>query len=167
MKIFLLYYFRVITANSAKSLSDRSLMVASFSQQSLASLAAKFHLSMDQCAGKLVTFLKDIGFDYVFDSNIAHGLSLLEMQNEFITRFFYFFSFLFCYFDPYYIFLIIFYFLSIIIFKKENFFSVGRLISILFIIISSIYLSMLIRYRLLSIVFCCIFTLIINKATSV
>ena len=89
MKIFLLYYFRVITANSAKSLSDRSLMVASFSQQSLASLAAKFHLSMDQCAGKLVTFLKDIGFDYVFDSNIAHGLSLLEMQDEFITRLFY------------------------------------------------------------------------------
>lgn len=61
-------------------------MVASFSQQPLASLAAKYHLSMDQCAGKLVTFLKDIGFDYVFDSNIAQGLSLLEMQNEFLKR---------------------------------------------------------------------------------
>ena len=81
-------YFRVIAENTAKGLEKRSLMIASISQQSLASVSAKFHLSMDHCVGKLVTFFKNIGFDYVFDTNLANGLSLLETQNEFLKRFY-------------------------------------------------------------------------------
>ena len=73
--------------NISKGPEERLVMVASISPQSLASVSAKFDLNMDECVGKLVTLLKDIGFDYIFDMNLAHGLSLLETQQEFLKRF--------------------------------------------------------------------------------
>jgi len=61
-------------------------MIASISPQSLASIAAKLMLRMDDCMSKLVTFFKDLGFDFVFDTNLARNISLLEMQEEFVKR---------------------------------------------------------------------------------
>ena len=37
--------------------------------------------------GKMVAALKALGFDYVFDTNFAADLTIMEEANEFVNRF--------------------------------------------------------------------------------
>eukprot|EP00053_Salpingoeca_punica_P003240 m.42009 g.42009 ORF g.42009 m.42009 type:complete len:481 (-) comp12062_c0_seq2:200-1642(-) len=62
------------------------LVVMSVSPQSRASLAAKYNMTAGEVAGKLSTFLRSLGADLVFDTNVARSLSLLESQVEFVQR---------------------------------------------------------------------------------
>ena len=79
--------FRVFTDNQSRKPDEKLTTIASISPQSLASIAAKLMLSMEECMAKLVTFFKNLGFDYVFDTNLARTISLLEMQEEFVQRY--------------------------------------------------------------------------------
>ncbi len=63
-------------------------IVLSLSPQSRASLAVELKLLDAQLAGlKLVTFLKNIGVDYVFDTTFARDFSLIENAQEFVKRY--------------------------------------------------------------------------------
>ena len=82
----IILYFRVLLENSSADSDTKKVVVVSISPQSLASLAAKFSLTMETCLAKLTTFLKDIGCDNVYNTNIARNFCLLEMVDEFIDR---------------------------------------------------------------------------------
>ncbi|XP_065656211.1 cytosolic Fe-S cluster assembly factor narfl-like [Hydra vulgaris] len=69
------------------SLANKKIVVISMSPQSLVSIAVKFHVTVSDAYSKLTTFFKDIGCDYVYDTNLARSISLLEMQKEFVERF--------------------------------------------------------------------------------
>ena len=62
------------------------MMVASISPQSLASIAAKFSMEMEECITRLVSFFKVISFHYVFDTDLARNIGLIEMEEEFVNR---------------------------------------------------------------------------------
>ena len=77
---------RVLLDNESAEDGDKKVVVISISPQSLSSIAARFSLSMDECLKKLTRFFKDIGCNYVFDTNMARNFSLMETQKEFIER---------------------------------------------------------------------------------
>ncbi|KYR00286.1 nuclear prelamin A recognition factor-like protein [Tieghemostelium lacteum] len=62
-------------------------IVISLSPQSRASLASHFKISSLSLVKKLQTFFKNMGIDYLFDTNFSRDFSLLESANEFVERF--------------------------------------------------------------------------------
>lgn len=59
------------------------VVVVSMSHQAIASFAVKYKLNFQEAAEKLVTFLKSIGVDFVFDLTLARHISLIEACQEF------------------------------------------------------------------------------------
>ena len=66
--------------------NDKMVVVVSISPQSLASIATRFSLNMNEGLLKITTFFKELGCSYVFNTTLARNFSLMEMQNEFIER---------------------------------------------------------------------------------
>ncbi|KAH7661557.1 Fe-only hydrogenase protein [Dioscorea alata] len=66
--------------------SDKTVIV-SLSPQSRASLASHFDLSPAQVFGKLTAMFKSIGVKAVYDTSCSRDLSLIEVCNEFISRY--------------------------------------------------------------------------------
>ncbi|XP_063710912.1 cytosolic Fe-S cluster assembly factor narfl-like isoform X2 [Symsagittifera roscoffensis] len=64
-----------------------SVFAATVSPQSVASLAAFYSDDFISTAERISFYLKSIGVDYVFDSNIGRNLTLLESGKEFVERF--------------------------------------------------------------------------------
>lgn len=64
-----------------------SAIIVSISPQSRASLAAHFGLTSLQVFRKLTTFFKSLGVKAVFDTSCSRDLSLVEVCNEFVTRY--------------------------------------------------------------------------------
>ncbi|KAG6496782.1 protein NAR1-like [Zingiber officinale] len=62
-------------------------VIISISPQSRASLAAYFDLSPIQVLRKLTTFFKSLGAKAVFDTSSSRDVSLVELCNEFISRY--------------------------------------------------------------------------------
>ena len=58
----------------------------SLSPQSIVSIANKYDVTVSNAYAKLTTFFKDLGCDYVYDTNLARSVSLLEIQKEFVER---------------------------------------------------------------------------------
>ena len=78
--------FRVLESNKNGSPTEQKIVVISISPQSLASIAAKYELSMNQAMMKMTTFFKSIGCSYVFDTNFARSFSLIQIAKEFVER---------------------------------------------------------------------------------
>ena len=74
---------RVLDLNRKNRNSERMVVVVSMSHQSIASFATKYGLSFQEAAEKLVSFLKNIGVDFVFDLTLARHISLIEACREF------------------------------------------------------------------------------------
>lgn len=62
-------------------------VVASLQVQPLVSLAQKWNLDVDVAAERLVSFLKSLGVDQVFETRWAEDVHLLELQKEFLNHF--------------------------------------------------------------------------------
>ena len=62
------------------------LVVISVSPQSRSSLACYFHISVEECFGRLVTLFKQLGADVVCDTTWSRDISLLEGRHEFLER---------------------------------------------------------------------------------
>ncbi|XP_040032240.2 nuclear prelamin A recognition factor [Gasterosteus aculeatus] len=78
---------RVLALNKKCDASKHRVLVASVCPQSLPFFAVKFGLDISEAANKLCGFLKSLGVQYVFDTTLAAGFSILESQKEFIQRF--------------------------------------------------------------------------------
>ncbi|XP_038066334.1 cytosolic Fe-S cluster assembly factor narfl-like [Patiria miniata] len=80
---------RVLEANNKlpEGHEEKKLVVVSVSPQSRASLAARYHLSIQETARRLTGFLKELGVHHVFDETFARDFSLLQSQKEFVDRF--------------------------------------------------------------------------------
>ncbi|KAL5018362.1 hypothetical protein ScPMuIL_004084 [Solemya velum] len=70
-----------------KDENKKKVIVVSISPQSMASIAVKYKLSTRNTAGKLSTFFKTLGVDYVFDTTFSRNFSLIESGNEFVRRY--------------------------------------------------------------------------------
>lgn len=79
--------YKVLSENQSVSDDQKKIIVISVALQSFASIAAKFHMEINECFTKLTTFFKNLGCHYVFDTNTARNISLLEMQAEFVERY--------------------------------------------------------------------------------
>ncbi|CAL4105050.1 unnamed protein product [Meganyctiphanes norvegica] len=79
--------FRVLSENSARPPGEKLTVVVSLSPQAIISIATKFSLNSDDAAQKLAGYLKRIGVHYVFDTNFARSLSIIEAQKEFVARY--------------------------------------------------------------------------------
>eukprot|EP00056_Hartaetosiga_gracilis_P003839 m.67888 g.67888 ORF g.67888 m.67888 type:complete len:481 (-) comp11600_c0_seq1:872-2314(-) len=66
-----------------KAKDSSKIVCACISQQSLASLAVRYSLTMQEVCGYLSGFLKSLGVDYVFDVSLARSISLQESAMEF------------------------------------------------------------------------------------
>ncbi|KAL3860909.1 hypothetical protein ACJMK2_007004 [Sinanodonta woodiana] len=62
-------------------------VVVSMSPQSRASLAAKYKLTIIDCARRITGFFKRLGVHYVFDTTFARNFSLIESCHEFVKRY--------------------------------------------------------------------------------
>lgn len=78
---------RVLALNKKCDVSKHKVLVASVCPQSLPFFAVKFGLDITEAAQKLCGFLKSLGVQYVFDTTLAAGFSILESQKEFIQRY--------------------------------------------------------------------------------
>ncbi|XP_005934439.2 nuclear prelamin A recognition factor isoform X1 [Haplochromis burtoni] len=78
---------RVLALNKKCDASKHKVLVASVCPQSLPFFAVKFGVDITEAAHKLCSFLKHIGVQYVFDTTLAAGFSILESQKEFIQRY--------------------------------------------------------------------------------
>ncbi|ESP01419.1 hypothetical protein LOTGIDRAFT_111940 [Lottia gigantea] len=76
--------YRVLQHNSTVV---QKLVVVSLAPQSRSSLAVKYNLSLSQTSYKLTTFFKNLGVDYVFDTNYSRNFSLIECCHEFVRRY--------------------------------------------------------------------------------
>ncbi|KAM7371197.1 hypothetical protein PAMP_010688 [Pampus punctatissimus] len=68
-------------------MTKHKVLVVSVCPQSLPFFAVKFGLDITEAALKLCSFLKSLGVQYVFDTTLAAGFSILETQKEFIQRY--------------------------------------------------------------------------------
>ncbi|XP_042240301.1 cytosolic Fe-S cluster assembly factor narfl-like isoform X2 [Homarus americanus] len=80
-------FYRVLAENNELQDSEKKTVVVSLSPQAIISIGAKFFLSADECAQRLAGYLKKLGVHYIFDTNFARSLSLLEAQKEFLERY--------------------------------------------------------------------------------
>ncbi|XP_041818479.1 nuclear prelamin A recognition factor isoform X3 [Chelmon rostratus] len=78
---------RVLALNKKCDVSKHKVLVASICPQSLPFFAVKFGLDVTEAAHNLCGFLKSLGVQYVFDTTLAAGFSILESQKEFIQRY--------------------------------------------------------------------------------
>ncbi|TNN48344.1 Nuclear prelamin A recognition factor [Liparis tanakae] len=78
---------RVLALNKKCDVSKHKVLVASVCPQSLPFFAVKFGVDVSEAAHKLCGFLKSLGVQYVFDTTLAAGFSILESQKEFVQRF--------------------------------------------------------------------------------
>uniref|UniRef100_A0A1A7WA62 Nuclear prelamin A recognition factor n=1 Tax=Iconisemion striatum TaxID=60296 RepID=A0A1A7WA62_9TELE len=78
---------RVLALNKKCDTSKHKVLVASVCPQSVPFFAVKFGLDVDEAAHKLCSFLKRLGVNFVFDTTLAAGFSILETQKEFIQRY--------------------------------------------------------------------------------
>uniref|UniRef100_A0A667YIQ2 Nuclear prelamin A recognition factor n=1 Tax=Myripristis murdjan TaxID=586833 RepID=A0A667YIQ2_9TELE len=67
--------------------SKHKALVVSLCPQSLPFFAVKFGLDITEATHKLCGFLKSLGVQYVFDTTLAAGFSILESQREFVQRY--------------------------------------------------------------------------------
>ncbi|KAL5475640.1 hypothetical protein EMCRGX_G025482 [Ephydatia muelleri] len=79
--------YKALANNKDSPVAEQKTVVVSVSPQARASIAAKFHLGATETAGKLVTFFKDLGVHYVFDTTFARDFSLIESAHEFVKRY--------------------------------------------------------------------------------
>jgi iron only hydrogenase large subunit-like protein len=66
---------------------EGKVIVVSISPQVRASIAAKFNLTVQEAAEKLVTFFKALGANYVLDLTFSRDFALIESAHEFVRRF--------------------------------------------------------------------------------
>ena len=59
----------------------------SLSLQSVASIGAKYNLTMQETAEKLASFFHQIGVDFIYDITIARHIALAETEKEFSEKF--------------------------------------------------------------------------------
>ncbi|CAG2105818.1 unnamed protein product [Medioppia subpectinata] len=78
--------YRIIDFNK-KNPNKKRTIVVSMSLQSMASIAAKYRLSVESAAQKMSSFFHSLGVDYIFDTSLAQHFSLIESQKEFMDRF--------------------------------------------------------------------------------
>lgn len=78
---------QVLALNKKCDVSKHKVLVVSVCPQSLPFFAVKFGLDISEAAHKLCGFLKSLGVQYVFDTTLAAGFSILESQKEFIQRY--------------------------------------------------------------------------------
>jgi iron only hydrogenase large subunit-like protein len=79
--------YKVLRENkSSGDASARKTVVVSLSPQSVAALATKSRVGMDVATRRLVTFLKSLGVDYVFDTVFAREFALRESAAELVRR---------------------------------------------------------------------------------
>ncbi|XP_041672480.1 nuclear prelamin A recognition factor [Cheilinus undulatus] len=78
---------RVLALNKRCDVSKHKVLVASVCPQVLPFFAVKFGMEISEAAQKLCSFLKSLGVQYVFDTTLAAGFSILESQKEFIQRY--------------------------------------------------------------------------------
>lgn len=78
---------RILEENKIASADDKKIVVVTISQQALLSLGKKDELDPELAARHLTGYLKGLGVDYVLDTKIADDLALLEIRDEFMTRF--------------------------------------------------------------------------------
>uniref|UniRef100_A0A8C6SH22 Nuclear prelamin A recognition factor n=1 Tax=Neogobius melanostomus TaxID=47308 RepID=A0A8C6SH22_9GOBI len=78
---------RALALNKKCDVSKHKVLVASVCPQSLPFFAVKFGLDISEAARKLCGFLKSLGVQYVFDTTLAAGFSILESQREFVQRY--------------------------------------------------------------------------------
>lgn len=77
----------VLALNQKCDVTKHRVLVASLCPQSLPFFAVKFGLDMNEAAQKLCGFLKSLGVQFVFDTTVAAGFSVLESQREFVQRY--------------------------------------------------------------------------------
>ncbi|XP_037134780.1 nuclear prelamin A recognition factor [Syngnathus acus] len=78
---------QVLTLNEKCDVTNHRVVVASVCPQSLPFFAVKFGVDIVEAAGKLCGFLKSLGVQFVFDTTLAAGFSIIESQKEFIQRY--------------------------------------------------------------------------------
>ncbi|CAB1311803.1 unnamed protein product, partial [Coregonus sp. 'balchen'] len=78
---------RVLGLNKKCDVSKHKVLVVSVCPQSLPFFAVKFGLDIPEATHKLCGFLKSLGVQYVFDTTLAAGFSILESQREFVQRY--------------------------------------------------------------------------------
>nr|XP_057918106.1 nuclear prelamin A recognition factor [Doryrhamphus excisus] len=78
---------RVFALNKKCDVAKHKVLVASVCPQSLPFFAVKFDLDIAEAANKLCGFLKSLGVQFVFDTTLAAGFSIIESQKEFIQRY--------------------------------------------------------------------------------
>ncbi|XP_061563959.1 nuclear prelamin A recognition factor [Cololabis saira] len=78
---------RVLALNKKCDASKHRVLVASVCPQSLPFFAVKFGLDVTEAAQKLCSFLKSLGVQFVFDTTLAAGFSILETQKAFVQRY--------------------------------------------------------------------------------
>ncbi|KAM9832472.1 nuclear prelamin A recognition factor [Neosynchiropus ocellatus] len=78
---------RVLALNKKCDVTKHKVLVASVCPQSLPFFAVKFGVDITEAASKLCGFLKSLGVQFVFDTTLAAGFSILESQKEFIQRY--------------------------------------------------------------------------------
>jgi len=64
----------------------RPFIVFSLAIQPIISLSVEYKISPNTLVKKLTTYLKGLGADMVLDMKIAEDISIIEQQNEFLTR---------------------------------------------------------------------------------
>ncbi|XP_013888123.1 nuclear prelamin A recognition factor [Austrofundulus limnaeus] len=78
---------RLLDLNKRCDSSKHKVLVASLCPQSLPFFAVQFGVGITEAAHKLCGFLKHLGVQFVFDTTLAAGFSILETQTEFIHRY--------------------------------------------------------------------------------
>lgn len=79
--------YRVLGDNANKEESEKLTVIMSMSPQAVLSIAARHSLGADECAQKLASYFKRLGIHFVFDTNFARSISLLEAEKEFLRRY--------------------------------------------------------------------------------
>ncbi|KAM4623276.1 nuclear prelamin A recognition factor isoform 2-T2 [Polymixia lowei] len=78
---------RILALNKKCDVSKHKVLVVSLCPQSLPFFAVKFGLDIPEATQKLCGYLKSLGVQYVFDTTLAAGFSILESQREFVQRY--------------------------------------------------------------------------------
>nr|XP_061807896.1 nuclear prelamin A recognition factor-like isoform X1 [Nerophis lumbriciformis] len=78
---------RVLALNKKCDVAKHKVVVASVCPQSLPFFAVKLGMDVAEAAAKLCAFLKSLGVQFVFDTTLAAGFSIIESQKEFIQRY--------------------------------------------------------------------------------
>jgi len=66
--------------------SEDELIVLTISQQSIASIATKYNLSLKSAYGKLTTLFRMLGVSHVFETSVARDIGLVSAAEEFVSR---------------------------------------------------------------------------------